>query len=247
MSVLPRAERKSAGRRTALCSAADCHACEIRSLTFCAGLADSEIGELSSIVTRVTVPPQHMLFHEGDSAENVFNVTGGAVRLYKLLPDGRRQIMGFMLPGDFLGLAGQHGFSYSAEAITEVEMCRFPRRQLDLVFDRFPRLERQLYNIANDELVAAQDQMLLLGRKTASEKIASFLLRLSERQEQRGDPGNPVFLPMTRGDIADYLGLTIETVSRIMSQFRRKGVIHQNSLTEIDLQDRSVLENLTEG
>jgi len=93
MSVLPRAERKSAGRRTALCSAADCHACEIRSLTFCAGLADSEIGELSSIVTRVTVPPQHMLFHEGDSAENVFNVTGGAVRLYKLLPEDRKSVV----------------------------------------------------------------------------------------------------------------------------------------------------------
>ena len=192
MSVLPYARSKPEVRRGAGCAAPDCQACEIRHLTFCAGLQDHEIGALSSIVTRLRLEPKEALFYETDDPAHVFNVTSGTVRLYKLLTDGQRQITGFLLPGDFLGLAGKSGYSYGAEAITEAELCRFPRRKLDQVFDRFPQLERRLFHIASDELVAAQEQMLLLGRKTAAEKLASFLLRLSERQQQRGAPGDPV-------------------------------------------------------
>jgi CRP/FNR family transcriptional regulator len=246
MSSLPQPKRRP-GPRSAGCAASDCQACGIRHLTFCAGLDDTEVGELAAISTRLWIEPQALLFQEGDPATNVFNVTSGAVRLYKLLSDGRRQITGFLLPGDFLGLAGEDGYSYSAEAIARTELCRFSRPKLDRVFERFPKLEHRLFQIATDELVAAQDQMLLLGRKTAAEKMASFLLRLSERERVRGTTGNPVQLPMTRGDIADYLGLTIETVSRVMSQFKKDGWVKQNSLTVIELADRTALEELTEG
>lgn len=233
--------------RSAGCAAANCAACDVRSLTFCAGLEAEEVGRISAIVTRLALPAQQMLFHEGDPAEFVYNVTRGAMKLYKLLPDGRRQITGFLLAGDFLGLAGKDGYSYSAETITAVELCRFPRRRLDELFEAYPQLERRMLKLATDELIAAQDQMLLLGRRTAAEKVASFLLRLSERERVRGQPGNPVLLPMTRGDIADYLGLTIETVSRTLSQLKRDQLIRQRSLTEIELADVARLAALAEG
>lgn len=243
--TLPKA--KSNGRRHANCAALDCQACEIRPLTFCAGLDNSEIGKLAAIVTRVSLQSQQMLFHEGDSAESVFNLTSGSIKIYKLLPDGRRQITGFLMPGDFLGLAAKSAYSYSAEASTAVEACRFPRSRLDALFGQFPQLEHRLFQIANDELVLAQDQMLLLGRKSAGEKIASFLVRLAERQESRGGEPDHLALTMTRGDIADYLGLTIETVSRTMSQFKKQGLISQKSLTEIELIDRDQMMDRAES
>lgn len=233
--------------RSGSCAAASCAACDVRSLTFCAGLRPEEIGRISAIVTRLNLAAHQMLFHEGDLADFVYNVTRGAMKLYKLLPDGRRQITGFLLAGDFLGLAGKDGYSYSAETVTAVELCRFPRRRLDELFESFPQLERRMLQLATDELIAAQDQMLLLGRRTAAEKVASFLLRLSEREKIRGQPGNPVLLPMTRGDIADYLGLTIETVSRTLSQMKRDGLIRQRSLTEVELASIERLAALAEG
>ena len=247
MSVIPLPRARPGRSLSATCAASDCRACEFRHLTFCVALEEEEIGKLSTIVTRLRISPQKMLFQEGDPAEYLFNVTSGAVKLYKLMPDGRRQITGFMLPGDFMGLAGQHGYSYGAEAITDVDLCRFPRRRLEKLFDVYPQLERRLFHIANDELVAAQDQMLLLGRKTAVEKIASFLLKLSEREQMRGMAASPLTLPMTRSDIADYLGLTIETVSRTMSQLKRRGLVQQKSLTEIELSDPAALLALTEA
>jgi CRP/FNR family transcriptional regulator len=244
---LPMPSATSGRQRMTGCCAADCAACDVRSLTFCAGLEPGEIGRLSAIVSRINLLSQRMLFHEGDVAEYAYNVTRGAMKLYKLLPDGRRQITGFLLSGDFLGLAGTDGYSYSAETITAVELCRFPRRKLDELFKTFPQLEHRMLKLATDELIAAQDQMLLLGRRTAAEKVASFLVRLSERERLRGQSGNPVLLPMTRGDIADYLGLTIETVSRTMSQFKRDKLIRQRSLTEIELVNADRLAELTEG
>lgn len=156
------------------------------SLTFCVGLEAEEIDRLSAIVTRLTLAAHQMLFHEGDAADFVYNVTRGVMKLYKLLPDGRRQITGFLLPGDFLGLAGKDGYSYSAETVDAVELCRFPRRKLNELFEAFPQLERRMLKLATDELIAAQDQMVLLGRRTAAEKVAIFLLRLSEREKFRG-------------------------------------------------------------
>ncbi|MGD9536599.1 MAG: cyclic nucleotide-binding domain-containing protein [Alphaproteobacteria bacterium] len=243
---LPKAVPNRSGP-TGCAAAASCAACDVRSLTFCAGLAPQEIGRISAIVTRQRIPAHQMLFYEGDPAEHAYNVTRGAVKLYKLLPDGRRQITGFLLAGDFLGLAGRDGYSYSAETITDVELCRFSRRKLDELFNQFPQLERRMLKLATDELIAAQDQMLLLGRRTAAEKVASFLLRLCERERVRGQPGNPVLLPMTRGDIADYLGLTIETVSRTLSQFKRDNLVRQLSLNELELVDEERLQAFVEG
>ncbi len=228
------------------CAAHDCHACEIRDLTFCAGLDDNEIATLSSIVLRMHFAKRHIIFLEGDAADVVYNVTKGAVRLYKLTPDGRRQITGFLLPGDFLGLGSREGYAYSAEAITDVELCRFKRDKLENLFDSHRGLERRLFQIANDELAMAQDQMLLLGRKTAKERVASFLLNLSKREELRGGRNGVVYLPMVQEDIADYLGLTFETVSRTISQLKRDGLIRQSSNHEYELLRIEGLQDLSE-
>ena len=202
-----------------------CAACSLRGFTFCSALEGSELAALENIVTPLRLSPGQVLFQEGDEANCVFNVTGGVMRVYKLLPDGRRQITGFLFAANFLGIATSGGYSYNADAITDVQLCRFRRPQLMALFERYPKLERRLLGIATDELTAAQDQMLLLGRKTAAEKLASFLLGMAKRAGVDGAAADHVRLPMTRADIADYLGLTIETVSRTLSRFKRSGLI----------------------
>jgi CRP/FNR family transcriptional regulator len=170
------------------------------------------------------------------------------VKLYKLLGDGRRQITGFLFAGDFLGLALNSTYSYTAEAIEPVTACRFPRQKLERLFDEYPRLEKRMLGMAVDELAAAQDQMLLLGRKTAKEKVASFLLMLARRQEHRGmDAAGSIEVPMSRSDIADYLGLTIETVSRTLTQLRKESTISLKDNKHIDAIGMSMLEDLAEG
>lgn len=204
-----------------------CAACPIREIAVCGALESTELGALTAILDGVVVESGTVVFYEGDPAEHVFNVTSGSVRLSKLLPDGRRQITGFLFPGDFLGLAFNETYSYSAEAIQPAELCRFPRTGFEKMLDGHPRMERRLLGLASNELATAQDQMVLLGRKTAREKLASFLIMLSRRAERRGQGANPVNVPMTRTDIADYLGLTIETVSRTFTDLRKSGLIEQ--------------------
>ena len=142
-----------------------------------------------------------------------------------MMADGRRQITGFLYPGQLVGLAIQDCYEYTAEAVTTVTLCRYPIAKLDAVLDELPGLARRLLKSASDELIAAQDQMLLLGRKSGIERLTSFLLRLSQFNEQKGKDPELVYLPMYRTDIADYLGLTTETVSRLFTKLKAMGVI----------------------
>lgn len=235
------------GRERALDPQSPCGACTVRHLTLCAPLDQGELAEVSKIVSSVEMDPGEGLFDEGEPAGYVYSVTAGAMKLYKLLPDGRRQVTGFLYPGDFLGLAAQDLYAYSAEAVTHAMLCRFPRKRLEELFERFPKMERRLLGMAGHELVAAQEQMLLLGRKTAKEKIASFLLSLSRRAVQRGQPGNPISLPMSRNDIGDFLGLTTETVSRSFTLLKTSGLISLKPGGKVELTDRDALEEVAEG
>lgn len=227
--------------------ASPCSACAVRHLTFCAPLDEEELAQVSRIVRNLELDPGDPLFDEGEPAEAVFNVTAGAVKVYKLLPDGRRQITGFLFAGDFLGLAHNESYAYSAEAITPVALCRFPRRQLEALLERYPKMERRLLGMASHELAAAQEQMLLLGRKTAREKIASFLLTLSQRARKRGQRENPVTVPMSRNDIGDFLGLTTETVSRSFTQLKTAGLIALLPAGKVALSDPAALQAVAEG
>lgn len=224
-----------------------CGACSVRHLTFCAPLGEEELAYVTSIVSNVELSPGDPLFDEGEPAAHIFSVTAGAMKVYKLLPDGRRQIIGFLFAGDFLGLANDENYAYSAEAITYASLCRFPRKKLEALLERFPHMERRLLGMASHELAAAQEQMLLLGRKTAREKIASFLLTLSSRATQRGQAANPISVPMSRTDIGDYLGLTTETVSRTFTQLKTEKLITLLPAGKVDLTSVDSLREIAEG
>jgi CRP/FNR family transcriptional regulator len=224
-----------------------CLACNVRHLAVCSVLSPRELDELRGFMTTVELPGRRTVIYEGDPADHLFIVSAGAVKLYKLLADGRRQITGFLYPGDFLGLAHNQSYAYSAETIGRVTLCRFLRRRFETMMEAHPAMEKRLLTMASNELVNVQEQMLLLGRKSAREKLTSFLLSLSRRAAGRGQPDNPVELPMCRADIADFLGLTTETVSRTFTALKTTGVIRLLSNERVELQDPNCLRDLSEG
>lgn len=224
-----------------------CATCGARPLGVCADLNGHELQSMACASEAINVEAGQALVHEGDPNPFVFNVVEGAVKLYRLLPDGRRQITGFLFQGDFLGLGGRGVANFTAEALTPLQTCRFKRGDFNQLLNAMPALEHRLVALAGDELMAAQEQIVLLGRKTARERLASFLVRLSDRQQQLGGAANHVHLPMTRLDIADYLGLTIETVSRVMTQLKTSGLIRLLPANDIEITDPERLRALGDG
>ncbi|MDA8052514.1 MAG: helix-turn-helix domain-containing protein [Rhodospirillales bacterium] len=183
-----------------------------------------------------------MLFSQGDRADGAYEVVRGMLRLYKMLPDGRRQITGFVSTGELVGVTPNGARPYTAEAVTDLVLCRFPPAAFDRMIDEQPGFARRLLSATADDLDAAQEQMLLLGRMTAVEKVVSFLLVLAKRQG--GVLARFVDLPMGRNDIADYLGLTIETVSRTLSRLKQAGSIGLPTPTRVEIRDIRRLEML---
>jgi CRP/FNR family transcriptional regulator len=224
-----------------------CHACPIRPLSICNALSSDEISEIEDIMTTVNLTHGQPLFDEGDPAKHRYNITSGCLSIYKLLGDGRRQIIGFLFPGDFLGLSIEDTHAYGAEAVSKTTLCRFHRRDFDDLVERHANLEKRLFGVASDELAVAQDQMVLLGRKSAKEKVVTMLLNLSRRAKRRTGSGNPIALPMTRQDIGDYLGLTTETVSRTFTQLKTSGLVTMEPENRVRINDRGALEELAEG
>jgi CRP/FNR family transcriptional regulator len=224
-----------------------CAHCDARHASVCNAIPDEDMARLSSVAVTMGAEPHTTFIDEGEPANSFFNITHGAAKLFKLLPDGRRQITGFVGVGHFLGLAVSDTYAFSAEAIDHVRYCRFSRAKLRTLLDDFPMMEKRLLEVASNELVAAQEQMLLLGRKTARERLASFLVMQSRPGAACALPVTRFALPMTRGDIADYLGLTIETVSRTLTRLRAEGLIEIPSATEILIRSPSALANLAGG
>ncbi len=219
---------------------------DLGGLAICHGLEQRARSHVAAIATIQQAHEGATVFCEGDRADNVYEVASGMLRLYKALPDGRRQITGFLSAGGLLGLSHNDLYLYTAEAITEVNLRRYPRARFERLVDEVPGLARRLLTATSDELRAAQDQMLLLGRKTAMEKIASFLLMMDDLHRDGGD-ADIVRLPMRRNDVADYLGLTIETVSRTLAKLKRDRTIALPTHDSIDLCDRDRLEELAAG
>ena len=202
-------------------------------------------GHLSDISTLQRKGPGEILFAEGDEADAIYEVVHGMLRLYKLLPDGRRLITGFLSAGHLLGLAPEGVCVYTAEAVTEVMLRRYKRTTFERLIDEVPGFARRLLAAASHELSAAQNQMLLLGRKAAAERVASFLLLMASQQGCHGD--GEIDVPMTRADIADHLGLTIETVSRTLTRLKQDGLIALPAPNRIEIRDRDQLEELAAG
>jgi CRP/FNR family transcriptional regulator len=192
--------------------------------------------------------PGQPIFHEGDPVRRVFMLASGSLKIYTLLADGRRQVTGFMFPGDFLGISIDDEYAFTAEALVSSELWWFTRDAFDRFVEEHPKVERELYRLAAHELAAAQSQMVLLGRKTAAERLASFFLLLVERQELVvGEKQAEFDLPMSRLDIADYLGLTKETVSRMLAHLRNRKLIRLMSQDRVEILDRAGLREMAEG
>lgn len=202
-----------------------------------------EFAALDRSATAVAVRHGRTLFHEGDPARCFFRVISGAVRSCRLLPDGRRQIGDFFLPDDFFGFGAADVYLHSAEAIVNTALVAYPRKLLDGALLGQARFVRALLTIMSRRLTDTQQQMVLLGRKTAEERVATFLLGMSERCGE----GDHVRLPMTRADIADHLGLTIETVSRVLTKLRADGLIALRASSDVRFIDRDALAELAEG
>jgi CRP/FNR family transcriptional regulator len=165
------------------------------------------------------------VFWEGDAARHVFEVVEGVLRVFKIMGDGRRVITGFIYPGDLLGVSLKDQYLYTAEAVTKTKLRRFARTRFQDEINQSPELRPQLFARLCDEMAAAQDQMVLLARKSAEERVSSFLLIIARRLSGNRQAAPVVEIPMTRLDMADYLGLTIETVSRTMTKLISSGVI----------------------
>jgi CRP/FNR family transcriptional regulator, anaerobic regulatory protein len=219
-----------------------CGHCDARHLSVCQGVDAEFLDQLAAIVTTMRVPAHATMVSEGDDADHFFNITSGSVKLYKLLPDGRQQIVGFLFAGDFVGLAVRDSYAYTVEAVQPSTACRFDRRKFEALRERFPNMGFWLRERASDELAVAQEQMLSLGRKSAKERVASFLLQLSDRAGRLGLSANPIVLTMTRTDMADYLGLTIETVSRTMTRLKTARVITLGPGNEVTLHTEKLVE-----
>jgi CRP/FNR family transcriptional regulator len=222
-------------------SAIRCEACAVRMEAVCRVVGADKLPRLAALAACRPVDAGAALFEQGDPAQNVYTVTEGLLKLYKLLSDGRRQVVGFLGPGDFLGLTGGPAHAFTAEAVTPVTTCSFRRSQFQQLMDEFPSLEREILSRASTDLAAAQEQMLLLGRKTARERVATFFLGMAQRTPAEG---GPIDLPMGRTDIADYLGLTIETVSRTITSLRKEGLIDLPSTNELVIRRPAELQRV---
>ena len=202
-----------------------------------------EFAALDRVGTVVLLTRDQVLFYDGDAANHYFKVLTGAVRCCKLLADGRRHVSEFYLPGDFIGFGAAANYLFTAEAVTDTSVVRYTRRSVDALAAQEPRIGRQLLSIACHGLSAAQQKLVLLGRKTAEERIASFLVDLIERSGET----DRVRLPMSRTDIGDHLGLTMETVSRGLSHLKSEGIIALENSHQILIRDRDALEELADA
>lgn len=224
-----------------------CDACEAREQGFCALLPPDVLADVADAAQRMAFAPRAALFRQGEAATGIFILRNGTVRLMQLLPDGRQASVGFRFGGDLLGFSPQREHRHGAEALDSVSACRIGRSELDRLFRRHPILERTLLHLCACELAAAQDQLVALVRFTAEERVAAFLLSIVEARECRGHPGPIYELRATRADVGELLGLSLETVSRAVSGFRRRGWLRGPGPQTFELLDRDALTKLASG
>ena len=220
-----------------------CQSCEARHKGMCGVLSSSELVALSRSTRMVRHDAGTELAAEAMPVESYANVMRGVVKLSKVLEDGRQQIVGLQFAPDFLGRLFSKENAVTAEAAADVDLCRVPKPALERLIAENPALEHRLMQQTLRELDEAREWMVTLGRKTASEKIASFLYMIATHLDPAATGGRRVFdLPLTRSDIADFLGLTIETVSRQLSKLRAERIVVITGIRHIEIPDLGALK-----
>jgi CRP-like cAMP-binding protein len=202
---------------------------------------DDDLRALQQIGTKVRFARNKTIFNEGDDAAYTYKIISGAVRLCKHTSNGRRQIADFLLAGDYFGFLELGTYSFTAEAVSDVVVMCYPQRQIEQLSNTMPSMSRRLLMLLSQRLLGMQDHLVMLGRQAAKERVASFLLLLAERSE--AEEGEAFEVPMSRQDMADYLGLTIETVCRALSDLKRSHVIGIPNVHQIVIKDTEALED----
>lgn len=224
----------------------ECEKCVVRNKAICSALDDNELQIMNRIGHKQVLKAGQTFMWEGDDSAVVANVIDGVLKLTNSLDDGREQIVGLAFPADFIGRPYQDQVKHTVTALTDAKICSFSRNGFEQFAHDHPNLEHKVLERTLDELDQARDWMLLLGRKTATEKLATFLINMSERSSETGCatnfmPQNRFSLPFGRQQIADILGLTIETVSRQMTDLSRRSVVELPGKRDVIIKDRDTL------
>lgn len=227
-----------------------CDTCVVRNRAICAALDSNELSALNGIGRRKTLAAGDPLIWEGDDSTLVANVIDGILKLTNSTEDGREQIVGVVYPADFIGRPFGKTTSHSVTALTDAKVCLFARSDFDRFAHEHPQLEHKLLKRTLDELDRTRSWMLLLARKSAEEKVATFLLDMSERlvdatcSAPQDGPLNEFDLPFSRQQIGDILGVTIETVSRQMTRMKREGILDLPTRRTVRILDRQALVDM---
>jgi len=225
-----------------------CQACAVRNRAICADLDSEELSLLNNIGRQRRLAAGEQLMWEGDGAVLVANVLEGVLKLSTHTVDGKEQILGLVYPSDFIGRPFGKTAPYGVEALTETNVCIFQQSDFDQFAQQHPRLEHKLLERTLDELDRTRRWMLLLGRMNAEQKLANFLIEMEDRMSNFGCGFNGMAptvwaLPLSRQQIADVLGLTIETVSRQLTRMKAQGLIDLPSRREVVILDRKALQD----
>lgn len=222
-----------------------CSECPIRHRAVCAKCEADELEQLEDIKFYRSFAAGQTIAWAGDELAFVGSVVRGVATLGQTLEDGRTQMLGLLLPSDFVGRPGRNHSAYDIVAVSDVTLCCFRRKPFENLLCQTPHIGERLLEMTMDELDAAREWMLILGRKTAREKIASLLTIIARREASvgfsKGGASVMIDLPLTRESMADYLGLTLETVSRQISALKREGIIELEGKRRIKVPDMAAL------
>lgn len=224
----------------------DCLTCPARQNSYCGVIPIDDLRALGHLRRSIRFERKQSIVCARDPALSFFNIVSGTVKLIRSAPDGRAQIVGFRSQGDFFMTPTSASCAITAEAVTAVELCILSRGSFKQLSAQWPQAVERLFELSCLQLEVSEDQMFLLGRKTAREKVVSFLLAYGNRVN-RGEPGplHCINLPMTRADIADFLGLTTETVSRVLSSLAREKLISVGVSRSVYFHNLSELSRMT--
>ncbi len=224
----------------------NCSNCRLSSICLPLALRQDEIAQLDDIVQRGRpLQKNQHIYREGEEFQSIYAVRSGAIKAYSVTDEGEEQVTGFYFPGEILGMdgIGQNRFASSAQAMDVSAICEIPFHRMEELSAKLPSMQKHFFKLLSQEIVEDQRHITLLSKNSAEERLAALLVSISARHSRRGLSANSFRLPMTRGDIGNFLGLTIETVSRVFSRFAKQGLINISN-KEVDILDLDSLRKI---